>query len=438
MTDIAELEEKLEEVLAVIEVLQEIDTEEITEEQEEELAEALAGANSLKKKIETRKATSALLANRRQTNGRPKGSTSGITDVRDAFEKDPKKGFEKPRDFFMAVREAALTTPDRWSPNLKHLHAKRAAGSDEHGVFTDPHGGFLVPVGFSPDVLSLQPEDDPVAGLTMRIPMGSPKVEIPARVDKDHSTSVSGGLSVSRKAETAAAQASRMEVEKITLTAHALWGLTFATEELLQDSPITVAAMLAAGFNDEFSSQVLTERIYGTGVGEFLGILNSPALVTVAKEGGQANSTINAANIINMRARCWRYGDAVWLANHDTLPQLATLQQGIGTGGQLLWNQNYNSDVPETLMGRPIIFSEYANTLGQVGDIMLVNWSQYLEAVYSPLATDESIHVRFDRGERAYRFYLRNAGAPWWSSPLTPKKGANTLSPFVTLAKRAA
>ena len=46
------------------------------------------------------------------------------------------------------------------------------------------------------------------------------------------------------------------------------------------------------------------------------------------------------------------------------------------------------------------------------------------------------MHVRFDVGERAFRFYRRNDGQWWWRTVLTPKNG-DTLSPTVTLAARA-
>jgi hypothetical protein len=46
------------------------------------------------------------------------------------------------------------------------------------------------------------------------------------------------------------------------------------------------------------------------------------------------------------------------------------------------------------------------------------------------------MHVRFVNHERAFKFWTRNAGAPWWRSALTPHKGSATLSPFVTLAER--
>jgi HK97 family phage major capsid protein len=89
--------------------------------------------------------------------------------------------------------------------------------------------------------------------------------------------------------------------------------------------------------------------------------------------------------------------------------------------------------MPTSLLGRPIFYTEYLPTLGSAGDVLLCNWSQYIEGTYQPLQSAESIHVRFVNNERAFRFTMRNDGAPWWRSVLTPKNGS-TLSPYVTLA----
>ena len=45
-----------------------------------------------------------------------------------------------------------------------------------------------------------------------------------------------------------------------------------------------------------------------------------------------------------------------------------------------------------------------------------------------------SIHVQFVTDETAFRFVLRLDGQPLWHSALTPYKGSDTLSPFVTVA----
>ena len=70
-----------------------------------------------------------------------------------------------------------------------------------------------------------------------------------------------------------------------------------------------------------------------------------------------------------------------------------------------------------------------------MGDLILVNWAEYIEALYQGLQQAESIHVRFVNHERSFKFWVRNCGQPWWSTALTPKYG-DTLSPLVTLAAR--
>ena len=346
--------------------------------------------------------------------------------AREGWRDDPRCGFKAPRDFLLKVVEAPKAR--RLDDRLQFLSA---AGSDEQGEYSDPHGNFLVPVGFSPTLMTTPTEADPVAGRTTALPMTSPVVEWPARVDKDHRTSVSGGLTVTRKAETVAAAASRQKYEKIRMAVDDLFGVAIATERILADSPISFAALLEAGFAEEFAAKLLEERLYGSGVGEYLGILNSPCLVSITRAGAGA---LAGADILKARRRCWRYGEAIWLANHDTYEDLAKAHISGTNGDVFLFSPARGEDVPDMLLGRPVLFTEFAETKGTKGDLILGNWSQYLEAVYQTEQRAESIHVRFLEHERVFKFWIRNAGAPWWSASLTPKKGADTLSPFVVIA----
>ncbi len=353
-----------------------------------------------------------------------------VTDPRAA---DPRRGFKDDRDFALAVIKAGQG--HRVDDRLLPLQA--AVGSDEHGTFDDAKGGFLVPTAFSPNVKTLAAEADPLKGLVQRVPMAAVQIGIPARVDKNHQTSVSGGLTVTRRAETGAGSSSTMELEKVELKASMLWGLAYITEELLTDSPISFAALLERGFDDEFGARLLDERLNGTGVGEFLGVNNAPCLETIAKESGQAADTIVGLNILKMRQQCWRYGQAIWLANHDCYIQLAQAHIAGTNGDVFLFRPGNGVDVPDTLLGRPIIFTEFAETLGDAGDLSLGVWGEYLEGEYEAPGQAESMHVRFENHERAFKFWVRNAGAPWWRSGLTPKRGANTIAPFLRLAARA-
>lgn len=358
-----------------------------------------------------------------------------VTLVKDNSEDDPKGGFKDHRDFLRAVMHSAHTGAE--DARLKRFRATQ--GSDEQQVGSDPYGGYLIPSAVAPGILSITPEDDPISQLVRSIPMNAPTLAFNARVDKDHSTSVSGGLVVTRKPETVDASSSRMKFEQVRLVVNDLFGLTFATENVLTDSPESFIAMLTTGFGQEFGFHLLEERLNGTGAGEFLGILNAAnkALIVVAKEGGQAADTILKANIDNMIARCWRYSQAIWIANQTTIPQLRGLYQTVGANGFPI---NYFSDGggnggQPSLCNRPIFFTEHCAALGDQGDIVLAQWGEFLEGTYQRMRTDESIHVRFLSAERAFRFFLRNDGKPWWTAPLTPKRGL-TLSPFVTLAAR--
>src|SRR5690606_4983645 len=113
------------------------------------------------------------------------------------------------------------------------------------------------------------------------------------------------------------------------------------------------------------------------------------------------------------------------------------VSDGQGAGGLVtIYQASAREDRPDMLLGRPIFYSEHASPVGEEGDLLLVNWSQYLEGLYQPIQSAESVHVRFVNHERAFKFWLRNAGAPWWRAPLTPNQSAVTLSPIVTLETR--
>jgi len=356
----------------------------------------------------------------------------------EAKKNDPKRGFRNHLDFFNAVILAGMNgmRPDKMDARLVPLF--NTVGSDEARVGSNPDGGFLTPPAFLPGLLTSNPNEIQVdTGLyTRKIPMGSRVVYVNARVDKNHTSSVSGGFQIYRRAETDTVTATKQTFEQIKLEANSLMGLSYASEEILATSPQSFSALIQTGFGDEKTSKGNYERIWGSGVGEYCGIMNSAAKIAVAKVGSQTATTINGTNLVAMRARAWRYGSSLWMANHDTLPQLMSCHIALTNGSVPLFAPGNGTDKPDTLFGRPIIFDENMATLGQEGDIALINWNEYLEGTLGGTSFDESIHVRFIYGERAFRFTVYNDGQPWWRTALTPKKSATTLSPFVTLAVR--
>ena len=82
-----------------------------------------------------------------------------------------------------------------------------------------------------------------------------------------------------------------------------------------------------------------------------------------------------------------------------------------------------------------MIAIEQMSALGDVGDILLGDFSQYLLIDKGSVEMASSMHVQFLTDELVFRFIYRVDGQSSWNAPLTPFKGA-TLSPFVTLAAR--
>lgn len=67
----------------------------------------------------------------------------------------------------------------------------------------------------------------------------------------------------------------------------------------------------------------------------------------------------------------------IWIANSDTIPALLELSISVGTGGDHVKVMS-ESDGNFTLLTRPIYFCEHSPTLGDLGDIILIDPSQYL------------------------------------------------------------
>jgi HK97 family phage major capsid protein len=354
--------------------------------------------------------------------------------LKPAWQDDEKLGYKHERDFFADVI-AAGQGKRLEGDSAQKLNFLATAGSDEHMGSNDAYGGYLVPEGFLAQLYSVGPEMDPIGSRVTNVPMANPTVKIPARTDKNHTSSVSGGLTVARRHETQSPTSSRMQFETVTLQANTLMGLTYATEEIMSDSAISLAAIIQAGFRDQFVAAKIKERIRGTGVGEFEGILNCPATISVTRE---TTDTITDQDVLAMRQRAWNYGNSIWIANHDTLTTLMSVHIPLPASTPAdtvpLFVPGNGTDKPDTLLGRPIVFSEYASTLANTGDLILADWSQYLEGTYQGLQNASSMHVRFLNHEQTFKFWERCDGRSWWRSPLTPEQSSETLSPFVVIS----
>jgi HK97 family phage major capsid protein len=339
----------------------------------------------------------------------------------------------------IAIKDAAVT-PHDVDKRLLDALAKAPAGASE-GVSSD--GGFLVQTDFSTELLKKTWDVAQLAPRCRKVPISANAngLKINAVAESSRANgSRWGGVQAYWLAEAGTPTAAKPTFRLMELDLKKLMALCYATDELLSDAS-AVESVIMQAFPEELSFKVDDAIFRGSGAGMPVGFLNAACTVSVAKETGQAATTIVAENIIKMRARLWARSRAnsVWLINQDTEPQLHTMSLPVGTGGLPVYMPaNGLSGLPyDTLYGRPIIPVEYCSTLGTVGDIVLADLSQYLLIDKQGMRADSSIHVKFTTDEMTFRFIYRVDGQPIWNSALTPFQGSNTLSPFITLATRS-
>jgi HK97 family phage major capsid protein len=351
------------------------------------------------------------------------------------------RGFSTFGEYLQAVAAAAMPRGGRLAKFSTGIYDKRLSWQDEElrstGIeeATPSLGGFLVSKDYSNDLLAVTEASAIVYPKTRKMVLttNSNGIKIPGIDETSRASHRWGGILGYWENEGASLTATKPKFRNVELNLNKLTGLVYVTDEMLEDSSI-LESVVRTGFEQEFAFQIDDKIIRGSGAGQPLGILNGPSLVSVT--GASSASTIVRADVIGAYAQMWpaSMGRAEWFANIDTVPQLMTMT--LGDAPLWLPNNQLRDQPYATLMGKRINFIESCSSVGTVGDLILADFSQYITITKGGLKATGSIHVAFTTDETAFRFILRIDGQPAWHSALTPYKGTNTLSPFVTIATR--
>jgi HK97 family phage major capsid protein len=303
-------------------------------------------------------------------------------------------------------------------------------------------GGFLVQQDFSNELLQQVYQTGVLAPRCrrMQISGNSNSIKINGVDETSRASTRFGGVVGYWKDEAAQKTASKPKFRQIELNLKKLIGLCYATDELLQDAA-ALESFIRKAFPAEFGFLLDDAVINGTGAGQPLGILNAGCLVSVTKEAGQKADTLVWENVVKMYARLFAQSrnNAVWLINQNVEPQLMQMSMAVGTGGVPVYLPagGATANPYATLFGRPVIAIEQCQTLGDKGDIVFADLGGYILAEKGGIQADMSIHVQFVYDESVFRFVMRVDGQPERASALTPYKGSDSLSHFVTLDARA-
>jgi HK97 family phage major capsid protein len=338
--------------------------------------------------------------------------------------------FESSADYFKSIWHLSNKTQD--------VQTKLSRIRNAFSSVVPSEGGFLIPEILRAELLALSLEMAIVRPRARVIPMESLRVPFPAIDSTSNVSSVYGGIVAYWTEEGATLQASAANFGRVILDAKKLTTYAQVPNELISDSLISFQALLDQLFPEAMGFYEDDAFLNGNGVGMPLGANNATAMVTVAAESMQNSNTIVWENLVKMYARMLpsSLNRAVWLVSPNCFPELATMALSVGTGGSAIWLTNGAGTAPTTILGRPVIVTEKAPTLGAQGDVSFVDFGFYLIGDRQVMSAMSSPHYRFGNDETAYRIIERVDGRPWLNSAITPKNNGPTLSPFVRLAAR--
>lgn len=333
-------------------------------------------------------------------------------------------GFDSLNDFLMAVNNRGVAPDKRLSKDL------------EEGVGSA--GGFLLPELFEADLMDLNLSSEIIRPRCKVY--GIPKakgnsISIPAYEDTTHETGIAG-VRAYWKAEGASLTESTPTLRKIFMSVEKLTCLTDSSNELISDSFIPISEMVGYLFKAVIGFKFDEVAINGTGGGQPLGFRNSPAIITVAKETGQDADTIIYENLVNCFSRLpvnsYLKKNTIWISSISNIPQLMQIGIKLGTAGVHIPVFKEQSG-KYYILGKEVLFSEHASVLGNEGNLMLVDLSQYALAIKEGIRIESSIHDKFTTDMSTFRAVIRFDGQPLINSELTLADGTTTVSPFIQL-----
>jgi len=370
----------------------------------------------------------------------------------DRLTDDPRGGFKSAGHFYAEVAKAGKRDgggiPDslaRWDQVNKGTltdYGQESVGAD---------GGFAVPSEFRDAIMSKVMGEDSIAARCDQYTLTRNSMAVPD--DETTPWQTSGGILANWEGEAGTYEQSKPSLKLKELRLRKLTALVPVTEELLEDAT-AIEAFVSRKAAEKLDFKLGEAIFRGNGAGQPLGFLNSDALVEVAKSNepdGQTADTIVQYNIERMWERMYApyRANAVWFVHHTVEKELMRLSfSGRDDSGDAVANSSpigsyiapgglANSPLG-SLLGRPVIVTQHCNELGDAGDIIFADLSQYwLGMKAGGIDAQTSIHLWFDQDAVAYKFRMRVDGQPWLSTPIASRDGSVTQTAFVSLAERA-
>jgi len=248
-----------------------------------------------------------------------------------------------------------MRDPAKGADELKTL--QRVPGAD---------GGFLVPEGYSTELVRLMKDITPLRQFARIIPTSLSHVPFPRQTTANQVANTAEGIA---KPATNTAQFERRDA-----TLWPMYANVPITLELAQDSGFPVMDFVNQDCSEEFSAHEAQWGLLGTGVNEPVGLLNDAGVRRIGGTDG-ATHLVTFEDVISLqhgglvpgggstvRINSQVTTGGAYALNTLTLRRIRTLRDAVS--GMPLWQPGLNGPMGNTLAGRPYFL---ANELADDG-----------------------------------------------------------------------
>lgn len=314
----------------------------------------------------------------------------------------------------------------RYEPNDSRVKELRNMAMEDGAS-----GGLLVPEKFSTEILKLDPEAAIVRPRATVIPAGSnPDAAMNFPAMQQGSKGVYGGVNFSWTAE----QETKPEkdgpkLRDIKLEPEEASGWISVSNKLLRNSEAASQFLTTTLRNAKLGFEDF-HFLRGDGNSKPLGIVNSKGAMTVNRN---TSSKILYEDVIGMESKVYpeSQSNVMWIASQSAYSDIKDMKDS--DGKRIYTDGNLVKGVPAMLDGIPLKWTGRVPTLGNKGDLMLVDLRYYLIKDGSGLYIAASEHAEFKANKTIIKVVFNVDGQSWLEEPLTLEDGNTQVSPLVML-----
>ena len=264
---------------------------------------------------------------------------------------------------------------------------------------TDADGGAnLFDREYIAQLLQLAPEPERILGRVTVIPTSTGDIRFPRLVQTDDNEF--GGASFSWINEAAAKPETELTFDQVPIATHELAGYTEVSHTLMRRSVFDIIGLIGTIFRKGMQATIEWAILNGSGTAQPLGVVNTAGIRRVAR---QTAGTTTSEDLINVEHEVMpeHRPPCVWTI-HDLI--LRDLKVQTDLLGRPLFMASMAGGTYDRLIGYPYI-PTVRQPYNDDGDVLFLDWSQYMLAVEQEIVVRTSEHFRFRNNVEALSIF---------------------------------